>query len=90
MPDHQQQQDLQTMGWLPIFLLSLAVASAGWVLGLRSLFSAWHGFPNTASTTFLFLAGVAVTDIGALGATNGAWLLVWASQWWELRLNSYG
>ncbi|HEY5910742.1 MAG TPA: lysoplasmalogenase [Verrucomicrobiae bacterium] len=46
--------------WVPALLVCIGAASGAWVLGSRSLFSTWQGFPNTASTTLLFLAGAAL------------------------------
>jgi uncharacterized membrane protein YhhN len=44
--------------------LSAAAVSAIWVLRSPSGFPTWHGFPNTASTTLLLLAGTAGTNGG--------------------------
>jgi uncharacterized membrane protein YhhN len=44
--------------------LSAAAVNAIWVLGSRSGLPTWYGFPNTASTTLLLLAGTAGTNSG--------------------------
>lgn len=44
--------------------LSAAAMSAIWVVGSPSGLPTWHGFPNTASTTLLLLAGTAGTNSG--------------------------
>ena len=54
--------------------LSAAAASAFWVVGSRSGFPTWHGFPNTASTTLLLLAGTAGTNSGV--PSRNRWSIV--------------
>ncbi|HRT08951.1 MAG TPA: lysoplasmalogenase [Candidatus Paceibacterota bacterium] len=45
----------------PLFLL-LGAVSGLWVLGARSWFATWHGFPNTPLTTLFFLAAAATAS----------------------------
>lgn len=64
VPNDHQQHSTKVIGWFPILWLSIAALSAVWVVGSRSLFPAWHGIPNTASTTLFFLASAAATNTG--------------------------
>ena len=61
MASSYQPQRAEGIAGLPFLLLAVAAVSAGWVLGARPLFSAWHGFPNTASTTAFMLAAAATS-----------------------------
>jgi len=57
-----QSPHASTPGWLPLVPLALGAVSGVWVVGARGWFPTWHGFPNTASTTVLFLAAVAAAS----------------------------
>ena len=62
MPADLHQHNANNLGWPPLLFVSAAAVSAVWVAGSRAWFSSWHGFPNTASTTLLFLAGAATAN----------------------------
>ena len=59
MQDDPHRHNTHGIGWLSLLFVSAAAVSAAWVVGSRPWFSTWQGFPNTASTTLLFLAGAA-------------------------------
>jgi uncharacterized membrane protein YhhN len=59
-----QQHNANGSGWLSLLFVSAAAVSAVWVAGSRGWFPAWHGFPNTASTTLFFLAAAATANRG--------------------------
>lgn len=50
--------------WLSLFLIAVAAISAVWVLGARCCLPTWAGFPNTASTTLLFLLSAVAAHRG--------------------------
>lgn len=56
MPQDQWPRRLKAIGTWPVLCLSIAAASAVWVVGMKTLFVSWHGMPNTALTTFFLLA----------------------------------
>ena len=56
--------NVRAVGWAPMLWLVLGVASAIWLLGLRSWLPIWRGIPNTAVTTLCFLAAAAVAKAG--------------------------
>ena len=63
-PDRSESLNAPAIGWAPILLLALGVASAVWLLGLRSWVPTWRGIPNTALTTLCFLAAAAMARAG--------------------------
>lgn len=50
---------------LPAVVACLGGLSGAWVLAAHFGLPAWHGFPNTASTTLLFLASAVIVGAGA-------------------------
>ncbi len=62
MHDDPPQSRAAGIPWLPLAFACAAAVSAVWVLGPPSWFATRHRFPNTASTTLLFLAGVATAN----------------------------
>jgi uncharacterized membrane protein YhhN len=59
MQEDPHRHNTHGIGWLSLLFVSAAAVSAAWVVRSRPWFSTWQGFPNTASTTLLFLAGAA-------------------------------
>ncbi len=49
-----------SVGWLAICLVAIGGLSAVWVLAMPAGLPGYGGFPNTASTTLLFMAGAAL------------------------------
>jgi len=62
--DHHEPQNVHAAGWRPVLLVSLAVVSALWVLGIRFLPSPWRGIPSTPLTTLFLLLAAAVVQTG--------------------------
>lgn len=56
--------EAQAAGPVPILWLALGIASAFWLVGLRSWLPTWHGIPNTALTTLCFLVAAATAKAG--------------------------
>jgi uncharacterized membrane protein YhhN len=59
-----QRHNVNGIGWFSFLSLSAAAVSGIWVVGSRSGFPTWQGFPNTASTTMLLLGGAAGANRG--------------------------